>query len=233
MAYDKADFQRLKASLSETLTDNAGEPLSCLLHETPGSHGLLNLSFGNGDNEVLHVAEACNIASVITSIKRILSLPRSNLACEQMAEVLLLRLDVLREYICAAIKRSEAVQYAETEADRVIRRWAGFLKHPNDYVFAHSCFSDLDVSFDPPAIEIDCAFLTNWDTLKISERDQRKSELAHRLVIVRLPGIDKIAAFFKSSADHLKDLIAANSKDGGLGRAQGIVPNPHLVTVGD
>ncbi|WP_029618004.1 hypothetical protein [Pseudorhizobium marinum] len=134
MAYNRADFPRLKASLSETLTDDIGDPLSCLLHETPHSNDLLNLSFGDAEHEFYHVAEACNIASVIASIKRILSLPRSNLACEEMAEVLLLRLDVLREYICTAIKRSQSVQYAETEADRVIRRWAGFLKHPNDLV---------------------------------------------------------------------------------------------------
>ncbi|TBG84492.1 hypothetical protein ELG69_10420 [Rhizobium leguminosarum] len=220
MAYGKADFRRLKVILCETLTDDNGDPLSCLLHESPHSHGLLNLSFCGGEHEFHHVAEACNIANVITSIERILSLPRSNIACQEMAEVLLLRLDVLREYICTAIKRSETSHYSETEADRAIRRWAGFLKHPSDYVFAHGCFSDLEMSFDPPAIEIDCAFLTSWDSLKIGERDQRKSDLAHRLVIVRLPGIDKIEAFFKSSADHLKDLIAANSKDDGLGRAQ-------------
>lgn len=229
MAYDKADFQRLKTSLDETLTDDTGEPLSCLLHEAPRSHGLLNLDFGDGEHELYHVAEACNIANVITSIKRILSLPRSNVACEEMAEVLLLRLDVLREYICATIKRSQSVQHAETEADRVIRRWAGFLKHPSDYVFAHSCFSDLEVSFDPPAIEIDCAFLANWDSLKISERDQRKSELAHRLVIVRLPEIGKVEAFFKSSADHLKDLIAANAKDGGSAIVQPSVRAARLI----
>lgn len=234
MAYNKADFQRLKATLSETLTDDTGELLSCLLHETPHSHGLLNLTFGDGEYEFLHVAEACNIASVITSIKRILSLPRSNVACEEMAEVLLLRLDVLREYISAAIKRSQqSTQYAETEADRVIRRWAGFLKHPNDYVFAHSCFFDLEVSFDPPAIEIDCAFLANWDNLDKRKRDQRKSELAHRLVIVRLPGIEEIEAFFTSSADHLKGLIAADSKDGRTGRAQGTVRTAHLVMIDD
>ncbi|TBD43456.1 MULTISPECIES: hypothetical protein [Rhizobium] len=219
MAYEKADFQRLKARLSETLTDDTGDPLSCLLHEAPHSHGLLNLSFGDGERGFSHVAEACNIANVITSIERILSLPRSNIACEEMAEVLLLRLDVLREYIYTANKRSQSVQYAETEADRVIRRWAGFLKHPSDYVFAHSCFSDLEISFDPPAIDIDCAFLASWDSLKIGERDQRKAELAHQLVIVRLPEIGKIEAFFKSSADHLKLLIAANSKDGELAGA--------------
>lgn len=229
MAYDKADFQRLKVTLSEILTDDTGEPLSCLLHETPHSHGLLNLKFGDGEDEFLHVAEACNIASIITSIKRILSLPRSNVACEEMAEVLLLRLDVLREFICTAIKRSESVQYAETEADRVIRRWAGFLKHPSDYVFAHSCFSDLEIPFDPPAIEIDCSFLANWDRLSISERDQRKSELAHRLVIVRLPETRKIESFFKSSGDHLKQLIAANSKDSGTARAQDALRTVHVV----
>ncbi|TBC98940.1 hypothetical protein ELH24_09770 [Rhizobium ruizarguesonis] len=228
MAYGKADFRRLKIILCETLTDDTGDPLSCLLHETPHSHGLLNLSFCGGEHEFHHVAEACNIANVITSIERILSLPRSNIACQEMAEVLLLRLDVLREYICTAIKRSESSHYSETEADRAIRRWAGFLKHPSNYVFAHSCFSDLEVSFDPPAIEIDCDFLASWDSLKIGERDQRKSELAHRLVIVRLPETGKIEAFFKSSADHLKHLIAANSKEGELAGAQATNRVTHL-----
>ena len=171
--YNRSDFRRLLASLDTALIKPDSGPLSCLLHEAPHSHGLVNVNFTQIDYRFPHAAEACNIASVIGSIRRILSLPRSNIACEEMAEVLLLRLDVLREYIFATIKRSQRALYLETDADLCIRRWAGFLKHPSDYVFACNCLTDLNVVFDPPAIEIDGEFLASWDHLRRAERDNR------------------------------------------------------------
>jgi len=163
---------------------------------------------------------------VIKSIERILSLPRSNVACEEMSEVLLLRLDVLREYLVAAIKRQEGATYMETEADRVIRRWAGFLKHPSDFVFAHSCLSSWEIFFDPAPVDIDCAFLANWDGLKPYERDQKKSDLAHSIVRVQLPQVSKIEAFFESAMNHLQNLVTASSRPSGpMGQRQMV----HLV----
>lgn len=215
MTYDRADFQRLKTKLRETLrSPTSGEPLSCQLHDAPFSHGMLGFEFEDGEVGLSHVAEACNIASVIMSIERILGVPRSNIACKELSEVLLLRLDVLREYVCTAAKRSPKGRYSESEADQVIRRWAGFLKHPSDYVFAHSCFSSWELPPESPLIEIDCAFLATWDSLRLNQnqRDQKKRDLAHQLVSVKLPDVTKIEAFFESSANHLISLIDANSE---------------------
>jgi len=212
MAYNKSDFRTLHSALRNTLIANDGQPLSCLLHDMDHPHGLITLQLPDGAFEPLHVAEACNIANVIKSVERILTLPRSNIACQEMTEVLLLRLDVLREYLLAAIRRYDGLSYLETEADRAVRRWAGFLKHPSDFVFAHSCLSAWEISFDPSPINIDCAFLASWDGLKAHERDNKKSDLAHGIVRVQLPDVRKIEAFFQSSAKHLQDLLTASSQ---------------------
>ncbi len=222
MPYNKADFLRLREAFRNSLVAD-GEPISCRLHDADNSHGLLTLVMPDGEHLPLHVAEACNIANVIKSIERILSLPRSNVACEEMSEVLLLRLDVLREYLVAAIKRQEGATYMETEADRVIRRWAGFLKHPSDFVFAHSCLSSWEISFDPAPIDIDCAFLANWDDLKPYERDRKKSDLAHSIVRVQLPQVSKVESFFQSSAKHLQELLTVSSRPSSGGRPGEIV----------
>lgn len=211
MAYSKEDFRRLRAKLRETLILRDGSPLSCSLHEAEHAHGLLTLILPDGEHMPLHVAEACNIADIVSSVDRILALPRSNVACRDMAEVLLLRLDVLREYIAAAVKRHEGLCYGETEADRVIRRWAGFLKHPSEYVFAHRCLSSWEIAFDPPAIRIDCSFLRGWDALKQSERDLKKTDLAHHVVEVHLPAVEQIEKFLEAASSHLEALIQASS----------------------
>ncbi len=128
-----------------------------------------------------------------------------------MSEILILRLDVLREHIRATLDTTHKASFSETDPDKMIRRWAGFLKHPFDYVFAHRCLTSDGTTYDPPAIEIDCAFLTSWDSLKPRERDQKKTDLKNQIVTVRLPDVSKLEAFFISSADHIEKLIAANS----------------------
>lgn len=192
--------------------DENNEPLSCVLYESPSVHGALIVQFDDGVEDHYHVAEACNIAAVINSVRRILSLPRSEIACEEMSEVLILRLDVLREYIRATVETSHKGSYSESEADKMIRRWAGFLKHPSDYVFAHRCLSSDGVTYEPPAIEIDCAFLTRWDSLKPRERDMMKADLKNQIVTVGLPAVDQIEAFLTSSAQHINELIEANAR---------------------
>ncbi len=210
VAYTKTDFVKLRSSLREKLIGEDNEPLSCQLYDAPSSKGSLSLEFEDGSSELFHVAEACNIAKVIASVDRILSLPRSNIACEELSEVLLLRLDVLREYVETTFKNTHGGQYKQTEADKVIRRWAGFLKHPCDYVFAHRC-SPWELEFDEPTIEINCDFLASWDTFNSKVRDEKKSELANQAVSVTLPETLKLDAFFHSTADHLRKLIALNS----------------------
>lgn len=192
--------------------DENDEPLSCVLYEAPSLHGALIVQFEDGAEDEYHVAEACNIATVINSVSRILSLPRSEIACEEMTEVLLLRLDVLREYIRATFEISHAGHYSETDSDKMIRRWAGFLKHPSDYVFAHRCLSSEGATFEPPVIDIDCDFLSRWDNLKLKERDRMKADLRSQIVTVRLPAVPKLEEFFISCAAHLNKLIAANAQ---------------------
>lgn len=207
MGYSKSDFKRLREQFRMALMDDNGEPLSCRLHEHQSATGRITLVSDNGDELFSHVAEACNIADVISSIDRLLSLPRSEIACGELSETVLLRLDVLREYVSSAFKISSENQYTETAADLLIRRWAGFLKHPSEFVFAHRCLSDLDVSFVEPPIIINTDFLAQWDGLRIREKDKKKSELANAIVTVDLPSIGDIEPFFSASAKHLKRLL--------------------------
>lgn len=219
MTFSLQDFRALKASFQETLYTPDGEAVSCRLHDCNEATGSLLLVYeGLGEEQHLHVAEACNIAAVIASIRRLLSLPRSNVACQQLSEILLLRLDVLREYIHAAIKGNETCVYKPTEADMVIRRWAGFLKHPSRYVFAHQCFADWELEFLPDAVMIDSGFLAEWDGLSNADRDKRKSDLAHRVVSVALPDAQIVSDFFKSCADHVNTLINASMPNAGQGQ---------------
>jgi hypothetical protein len=202
MSYNKADFLHLRTILNDVMKDGDGDWLSCQLHQASMSSGMLYIEYEDGNCEPFHVAEACNIADVITSIDRLLALPRSNLACRELAEVLLLRMDILREYVATAIKRSPQASYNETEADNTIRRWAGFLKHPSDYIFAHRCFSDLDLPFASPII-IDNDFLAKWDSYSTRERDKQKEKLSNELVTVRLPSVEDIVEFIQSTSVHI------------------------------
>nr|WP_321524906.1 hypothetical protein [uncultured Cohaesibacter sp.] len=207
MGYSKSDFKHLQKQFRIMLIDDNGEPLSCQLHEHHGATGRITILSDTGHELTSHVAEACNIANVISSIDRLLSLPRSEIACEELSETVLLRLDVLREYISSAFKIASHNHYDETAADLLIRRWAGFLKHPSEFVFAHRCLSDWDIDFDKPPIIINTDFLAQWDGLKIREKDRKKSELANAIVTVDLPPIGDIEPFFSASAMHLKRLL--------------------------
>ena len=190
------------------LIDDNGEPLSCQLHEHGGATGRIALLSDSGDEITSHVAEACNIADVIFSIDRLLSLPRSEIACEELSETMLLRLDVLREYISSAFKNSLHNHYHENDADLLVRRWAGFLKHPSEYVFAHRCLSTWGVDFDEPPICINSNFLAQWDGLNPRQKDKKKSELANKIVSIELPPIDDIGSFFTECANHLRCLLS-------------------------
>lgn len=207
MGYSKCEFKQLRELFQVALIDDNGEPLSCQLHEHPEATGRISFVSDTGTEIVSHVAEACNIADIISSIDRLLSMPRSEIACEELSETMLLRLDVLREYISSAFKNSQRNQYQESDADLLIRRWAGFLKHPSEYVFAHRCLSSWGVNFDKPPICINTNFLAQWDELKPKQKDRKKSELANEVVSVELPSANDIEPFFTACADHLKCLL--------------------------
>lgn len=218
MTYNLADFRLLLAAFNDNLTNEEGEALSCQLHETEFANGNIRFEIGDTTIDDHHAAEACNVAGVISSVSRILSLPRSTIACEEMSEVLLLRLDVLREYIAALFTGRLTSEYRETRADKTIRRWAGFLKHPKEYVFAHRCLASWDLAFDPPLIKIDTAFLSQWDDLNSKQRDSRKTELAHHPVSVELPETTEITAFFTSCREHLTRLMSQKNRIMGIER---------------
>lgn len=211
MGYSKSDFHELETALTSALINENDEPLSCQLHDHLGATGRLLFISESGKEIGSHVAEACNIADIISSIERLFKLPRSNIACEELSEILLLRLDVLREYISSSFKSTFPDRYTESEHDKIIRRWAGFLKHPCDYVFAHRCLSDLNIEFDEPPIIIDTQFLVGWDKLNGPEKDKEKSKLAHKVVSVDLPSVNEIKPFFNSSADHIKVLLKVST----------------------
>jgi hypothetical protein len=211
MSFSLQDFHELKAVFQETLYSRNGEPVSCQLYGCTNATGALHLTFEGVEEQHLHIAEACNIASVINSIMRLLSLPRSNVACEELSEILILRLDILREYIHATAKGSKLFQYQPSEPDKVIQRWAGFLKHPSQYVFAHHCFTKLELSLFPEFVEIDSEFLARWEGLSNVDKDKRKGELAHSLVSVTLPSATLLKAFFASCANHVDSLIKSST----------------------
>lgn len=204
MSYNLGNFQELRKRLYGTLKDQSGAPISCRLYEAPRENGALSLIGETGDEIDFHIAEACNIAGVITSLERILSLPRSNVACHELSEVLLLTLDVLRENIRDA---SASDRYQETDADSNIKSWAGFIKHPKDYVFAHRCLSDIYPATTPATVVIDSNFLKSWDGLSNRDKDARKTELANRIVSVGMPSVDELSNFFESCAVHLDRMI--------------------------
>ncbi|MDA7425575.1 hypothetical protein [Thalassococcus lentus] len=204
MTYDLRTFSELRDLLDAKLTTHDGEPLSCELYECSNPTGKLSLIAEDGKEIVFHVAEACNIANLVLSIDRILSSPRSNKGCAQLSDIFLVNLDILREYIRAALPSD---WYAETDADKNVRFWAGFIKHPRDYVFAHRCLADMYENLDPAPAVINSDFLSTWHGLSNSEKDRKKADLAHRVVEVQLPSISEISDFFTSCSKHLQKMI--------------------------
>lgn len=205
MSYNLSDFQELRNQLKNALRDQSGEPISCRLYGASAAQGSLSITSESGDLVDFHIAEACNIASIINSLERILSLPRSSVACNELSEILLLTLDVLRENIRAA---SVSDHYQETDADKKVRSWAGFIKHPKDYVFAHRCLADIYPSTDPPTVVIDSNFLEKWSGLKHREKDLKKHELANRIVAVKMLSVSDLSNFFESCAEHISKMLS-------------------------
>jgi len=167
------------------------EPLICGLHECANTPGAVEFEFDDGSSEI-HVAEACNVAAVVNSVDRILSLPRSTVACEDLAEVLLLRLDVLREYVRDLIPSD---LYGETAHEELIRCWAGFLKHPRGFVLAHRCIMDWgDIE---GALVLDDDAVVAFSKLgSNAKKDTEKDKFRNEPVKVALPTSEQIISFF-------------------------------------
>lgn len=212
MGYDRSDFKEIRQALRSALLVDDNEPIACQLHEALESPGRVELQHELLSETIDHVAEACNIAELISSTDRLLSLPRSNVACSDLSDLLILNLDLMREYIRASYRGRQNLTYMETEADSVIRRWAGFIKHPQEFVFAHKCLSDLVVHFDQEVVQIDSEFLSLWDGLTNAEKDRNKRALANCFVSIQIPRVEAIQDFFHSSSVHLKRLINSGLK---------------------
>ena len=201
--YTKQDFQAFRASLKTQLESTSGELLICDLYECKNAPGAVTIEYPNGNTE-LHVAEACNVAAVVKSVDLILSLPCSTVDCEDLSEVMLLRLDVLREYIRALLPPSD---YEETDAEELIRRWAGFLKHPRGFVLAHRCLGDWEGV--EGALVLDREAVTKFGQItNITERDRAKDKYQNRPVKVVLPTVDEIEDFFSACRRHMELAIA-------------------------
>lgn len=178
------------------------EPLICELHECTNAPGAAVFEFDDGSSRI-HVAEACNVAAVVNSVDRILSLPRSTVACEDLAEVLLLRLDVLREYVRDLVPSE---QYSETAHEELIRCWAGFLKHPRGYVLAHRCVIDWGeiegaLVLDNPAVVAFSKLGSN------ANKDKEKDKYKNKPVKVILPTSKQIMNFFCDCKSHMENAI--------------------------
>lgn len=190
--YSKEDFNHIRASLKALLKSPSGEPVICELYTCENAPGAATVQYADGTTS-LHVAEACNVAGVINSLERIVSLPRSNIACEELSEVMLLRLDVLREYIRDL---RDYPNSAEARAEAMIRWWAGFLKHPRGFVLAHRCFGAFD--------EVEGSVILNTEAVERfsnirgnAQKDAAKDKYRNQPVKVVLPSVGEIEEFFR------------------------------------
>ncbi|GGA31804.1 MULTISPECIES: hypothetical protein [Rhodobacterales] len=201
--YSLDEFRTLKAGFRAKLKAPASnEPLICNLHECMNAPGAIEIRYADGTS-VSHVAEACNVAAIVNSVDRLLSLPRSTVACEELSEVLLLRLDVLREYV------RDLIPYeTDTEAasEKLIRAWAGFLKHPRGFVLAHRCIVDW-ADFEE-TVALDNSAVIDFSELRsMRDKDREKDRFRNAPVRVSLPTVAELEEFFEVSCTRMKQAI--------------------------
>ena len=201
--YTLNDFKMLRMNFRTCLVrSDTADPLICGLYECENAPGAVEFEFDDGSSEI-HVAEACNVAAVVNSVDRILSLPRSTVACEDLAEVFLLRLDVLREYVRDLIPSD---QYRETANEQLIRCWAGFLKHPRGFVLAHRCVMDWDDIED--ALVLDGDAVVAFSKLgSNAKKDAEKDKFRNEPVKVDLPTSEQIISFFHDCKSRMETAI--------------------------
>lgn len=201
--YSLDEFRMLKAGFRAKLIAPAtNEPLICNLHECMNVPGTIIINYADGTSD-RHVAEACNVAAIVNSVDRLLSLPRSTVACEDLSEVLLLRLDVLREYVRDLIPYETSTEAA---AEKLIRAWAGFLKHPRGFVLAHRCIVDW-VDFEE-TVELDNNAVINFSELgNNAQKDLAKDKFRNEPVRVSLPTVAEIEQFFEVSCKRMQKAI--------------------------
>lgn len=204
--YDKDDFRNLSETLKKALYD-AGEPLSCLWHNAIDNFDHLIVEYDDGDRET-HVAEACNLAAVVSGMERLLSLPKSHIACSELSEIILLQFDVLREYLRDAVPTGGL---PETQNELVIRLWAGFLKHPRQLVSAHRC-DWIPSDDDTPVVGTDT--LLAWDTAlkaarnRNAKRDELKRQYENRVATIQLPEVSFLVQFLKDCGTRANQPLA-------------------------
>lgn len=232
MKYSKSDFDRILTELTRRLCEDAGDPLPCKLYDFTKPN--------NGDQATtkdgamhLHVADACNLASSIQGLYRLLSLAKDDTDCEQLSRVVVRELSALREAVQSALE--EQIFYERNEpklrrvsgfsakpAEKSIRLWADVLKHPAATILAHQCF-DHD---DGPEKVIDTAELRNLEknAIQICKDDSSVNHnmskawakvwmnYSGKTVQFDLPNVDEIIDFLVVIADRVENLIDRRQK---------------------
>ena len=197
------DFKKLREYLENHLMDKS-EPISCKLldHISKNDEIVLVDTEENELDSFHHSSEACNLAKQITAISYLLSSPRSNIACTHFQGVVLVQLDIFRETLREISKRANI--YQETVAEKSVRSWSGYIKHPSGTAFAHTCFSEFTLADE---IKIDTDFLLSISDIKAQERDSLKNGLQNKIVTIEYPTRLLIERFLSDCETRIRQII--------------------------
>lgn len=207
--YDLEDFHVMRDAMASRLYDGE-EPVCCAWHAQPEKFDHLVVAWEDGDEET-HVAQACNVASIIAGIERLLALPRSHVACASLSEILLLQFDILREYVRDSVQDSA---FVEEKNETIIRLWAGFLKHPRQFISTHRCDWLID---EEVAAVVDTSFLLQWDDElkgarnKNAKRDAMKQGYSNTVAEVHLPEVRDLTQFITTTGERILKLLRTSA----------------------
>jgi hypothetical protein len=201
------DFKKLRKYLEKCLMDDA-QPISCRLFDHLSNDDEIVFVDANED-ELLsfhHSAKACNLADQITAISYLLSSPRSNIACAHLQGIFLVQLDILRETLREITQSNDT--YKETYAEKFVRSWSGYIKHPSGTAFAHTCFAEFELDNE---VKINTEYLFSISDIKAHERDSLKNKLQDQIVTVEYPKRQLIEKFISDCETRIQKIIALES----------------------
>ncbi|RNF33372.1 hypothetical protein A7A09_016565 [Paracoccus methylarcula] len=116
---------------------------------------------------------------------------------------MLLRLDVLREYIRDLLGDTYT---QEQDAERLVRNWAGFLKHPRGFALAHRC--DFEWEDAEGILRLDNEAVKEFGRIRQNDdKDRAKEKYRNNPVEVILPTVDEIESFFKVCQNRMQAAI--------------------------
>lgn len=198
------DFNKLHKHLAKCLMDE-NEPISCRLFDHLSEDVEIVLVDAK-ENELLsfhHSAKACNLAEQITAISYLLRSPRSSIACAHLQGVVLVQLDIFRETLREITQSTDT--YHETIAEKIIRSWSGYIKHPSGTALAHVCFAEFEFANE---IKIDTDFLLSISDMKARERDRLKNDLQDKIVTIEYPNRLMIEEFLSDCEARIRKIIS-------------------------